>query len=167
MSQFSIYPEASVEEHTIRTRDRELVFRGELIAEVEKQVSLDDAISVRVKPQVFAVEGGGYVATLECKFPQGFEDSYQAFEEIEALQDVENFFYLFDPDEIFGDAAAGPEEDVRVVKRRLDHCSTQYEKMIFAFLDVLQLRASALGTTDKPKSSKHKGKSFWQKLGIG
>ena len=150
----------------LKSQADELNFRGELIAESESTVTFEDGTSFCLQPKTYAVEGGGYVSSLQCRFPAGSGKSYFSFEEIDCLEDVEKFFYVFETSEIFGAGMKSLSEDRDEVARRLKTLSTEYEKVVFQFLDCLQAEVTARGTTDRVKTDAKKA-SIWKKLGIG
>ena len=150
----------------IKTELGELTFQGELIAEGASTVEFDDGASFCIQPKTYAVEGGGYVSSLQCRFPEGSGKSYFTFEEIDSLEDVEKFFYVFETSEIFDNGMKSLGQDREEIARRLKKLSTEYEKVVFDFLDRLHAEATARGTTDRVKTESKKN-SLWKKLGIG
>ena len=80
----------------LKTETNELSFRGELLADAESTVTFEDGTSFCIQPKTYAVEGGGYVSSLQCRFPEGIGKSHFSFEKIDCLEDVEKFFYVFE-----------------------------------------------------------------------
>ena len=157
--------EMKVVQHTINLKDRDFQFQGELIVVGETTVTFDDASSCCMVARVYAVEGGGYVSSLECRFPKGCGDTHWACEEIDSLQDVENFFYVFESDDIFGEGLKPLKNDRDKVAKRLKRLSAEYEKMVFDFLDEVQSEAASRGVEDKAKPIPVES-SIWKKFGI-
>ena len=155
----------NVVQHTIKIKDREFQFEGELIVTGEITVTFDDSSSCCMVARAYAAEGGGYVASLECRFPEGCGDTYWACEEIDSLHDIENFFYVFESDDIFGEGLVPLVNDREQVAKRLKRLSAKYEKMVFDFLDQVQYEAASRGSKDKAKPIPVES-SFWKKLGI-
>lgn len=153
-------------DHSVKSKDCEIQFRGELIAQGDNTVTFEDATSYCMSARAYAIDGGGYVSSLECRFPESDEDPYLVFEEIDLLQDVENFFYVFESNEIFSEGMKSLGDDHELIASRLKRLSTQYEKMVFDFLDQFQAEAAARGTQDKTKPAPSES-TFWKKLGIG
>ena len=152
--------------YQLKTEVNELDFQGELIAEGASTVTFEDGTSFCIQPKTYAVEGGGYVSTLQCRFPEGSGKSYFIFEQIDSLEDVEKFFYVFETSEIFGEGMKSLSQDRDELARRLKTLSTEYEKVVFDFLDRLHTEAAARGTKDRVITESKKG-SIWKKLGIG
>ena len=153
-------------DHTIKTKNREIQFEGELIASGDTTVTFDDSNSCCMVAKAYAVAGGGYVTLLECKFPESCGGKYRTFEEIDSLHDIENFFYVFESDDIFGEGLKPLKNDRDQTAARLKKLSAEYEKMVFDFLDQLHAESAARGLQDKVKA-KPAEKSIWKKLGIG
>jgi hypothetical protein len=82
------------------------------------------------------------------------------------LEDVEKFYYVFEPSEVFGNESDWSRNEGEEVERNSKQLASFYERVIFAFLDHFQSEAESRGTMDKPKSTK-KEASFWNKLGMG
>ena len=157
--------EINVVQHTIKMKDRELEFQGEQISVGTCIVTFEDKSSCRMTARAYAVEGGGYVASLECNFPEGGGNTYWACEEVDSLHEIENFYYVFESDDIFGQGLKPLGNDHDQVAKRLKILSAEYEKMVFDFLDQVQSEAHVRGTHDKPKTTPA-GNSIWKKLGI-
>ena len=155
-------------DHTIKSKDCEIQFRGELIAQDDCTVTFEDEHSYCMLVKAYAVEGGGYVSSLECQSPKSDEDPYLVFEEIDLLQDVENFFYVFESEDIFGEGMEALEDDHKLIDSRLKSLSTQYEKMVFKFLDQLHAEAAARRHPRQNKTDtfgKHVLEEAWDWLG--
>ncbi|MDB4766216.1 hypothetical protein OAG71_00865 [bacterium] len=152
-------------QHTLKIKDREVQFEGELIAVGECTVTFDDSSSYHMVARAYAVEGGGYVSSLECKLPAHCGNTYWACEEIDSVHDIENFFYVFESDDIFGEGLVPLVNDREQVAKRLKRLSAKYEKMVFDFLDQVQYEAASRGSKDKAKPIPGES-SFWKKLGI-
>ena len=152
-------------EYSIKSKDREFHFQGELIAHQEEAVEFANGESCQMSAKTYSLESGGYVSSLEFLRSDRPDEPIVLFEEIDVKEDVEKFFYVFEPSEVFGEKPRSQEEceNVKVNSQKLGHV---YEKMIFAFLDQCQAETDARGTKDRPKAEKKQG-SIWKKLGIG
>ena len=80
------------------------------------------------------------------------------------MEDVEKFYYVFEPAEVFEKKSASAEQRENVAQN-CKKLSQVYEKMVFALLDQFQSECECNGSKDKPKPVKTKG-SIWNKLGI-
>ena len=157
--------ENAVREYLIKSKDREFQFQGELIAQQNAEVEFANGQSCRMDAKTYSLERGGYVSSLEFLRSDQPAQPIVLFEEIDLTQDVEKFFYVFEPSEVFCEKLRTKDEreDMELNCKKLGQV---YEKMIFAFLDQFQEETAARGTKDRPKSQKKEG-SIWKKLGIG
>ena len=152
-------------EYSIRSKDREFQFQGELIAHQEATVELANNESCQMNAKTYSLENGGYVSSLEFLRSDCPDQPIVLFEEIDLTEDVEKFFYVFEPSEVFAEKTGTLEEreDLEQNSKKLGRV---YEQMIFAFLDQFQSESETRGTKDKPKPPK-KESSIWNKLGMG
>ena len=157
--------ESAVTEHLIKSKDREFQFQGELIAQQEETADLANGQSCQIDAKTYAIENGGYVAVLEFLRSDRPDAPVVLFEEIDVTDDVEKFFYVFEPSEVFCEKASTPEQ-LQDIEQNCKTLGRLYEKMIFAFLDEFQSETAARGTKDKPKPPKKEG-SIWRTLGMG
>ena len=151
-------------EYLIESKDREFRFQGELLASQEATVNLLNDISCQLSATTYAIDDGGYVSSLEFRLSNHPSDPIVLFEEIDVMEDVEKFYYVFEPVEIFKNNSGSVEEREEIAA----NCrilSQAYEKMIFCFLDFFQAESELRGTQNKPKPVKTKG-LIWKKLGI-
>ena len=149
-------------EYLIKSKDREFQFQGEVLAHQEATVKLANRVSCQMDAKSYSIESGGYVCSLEFLFSNQPNSPVVLFEEIDAIDDVEKFFYVFEPAEIFEKKAGSVEAREQVVQ----NCKTlsqTYEKTIFALLDQFQAESELRGAKDKPKPAKS---SMWSRLGI-
>ena len=151
-------------EYSIKSKDREFQFQGELLAQEEAQVELINNVSCQMVGRTYCIESGGYVCALEFILSDHAEAPIVLFEEIDSMEDVEKFYYVFEPAEIF-DKKAGSVEEREQVSQNCKRLSQAYEKMIFALLDQFQSECECKGLKDKPKPVKTKS-SLWSKLGM-
>ena len=157
--------ENAVTDYSIKSKDREFQFQGELIAHQEATVKLANDEACQMNAKTYSLENGGYVSSLEFLRSDRPDQQIVFFEEIDLTEDVEKFFYVFEPSEVFGEKGRTQEEreDLEQNSKQLGRV---YEQMIFAFLDQFQAETAARGTKDKPKPPKKEG-SIWSKLGMG
>ena len=152
-------------EYSIKSKDREIMFEGELIAQQDAVVELANDESCRMNAKTYSLEGGGYVSSLEFLRSDCLGQPIVLFEEIDLMEDVEKFFYVFEPSEVLGEKTCTREQR-KDMDQNFKKLARVYEQMIFAFLDQFQSEAEARGTKDKPKPAKKEG-SIWNKLGLG
>ena len=150
-------------EYSIKSRDREFQFHGDLLAHQEAKADLLNEASCQMSGQTYCIDGGGFVCSLEFLLSNQPNAPIVMFEEIDLMEDVEKFFYVFEPVEIFKKAVTV--EDREEVARNCKRMSQVYEKMVFALLDQFQSECECRNVTDKPKPSKSKS-SLWDKLGM-
>ena len=156
--------ESVVVDYSIKSKDREFQFQGELLAQEEAQVELVNEVSCQMSGKTYSIEDGGYVCSLEFLLSDQPNDLIVLFEEIDLTADVEKFFYVFEPAEIFK-KKAGTAEEREQVAQNCKKLGQVYEKMVFALLDQFQTECECRGPKDKPKPEKTKS-SLWSKLGI-
>ena len=151
-------------EYSIKSKDREFQFQGELLAHQEATADLVNEASCKMAGKTYCIESGGYVCSLEFHLSERPDEPIIMFEEIDMLEDVEKFFYVFEPVEIFRKKSASFEDREQVAQncRKLGQV---YEKMVFALLDQVQTECECRGTKNKPKPVKSKS-SLWNKLGM-
>jgi len=141
---------------------RELRFQGNLILERETQVDLHDEFTRSFAIKVYAVEGGGFVPTLEYTTTSPGEKPVRTFENVDTMKDIECFYFVFETNEVRGDwkGLTRAEWDQRTEdNRRLEK---RFEKFIFPLLDEIWDTAERKGFVDKQVEKK---KSLWTLLG--
>ena len=151
--------------YSIKSKDREFQFQGELIAHQEATVEFANRESCHMDAKTYALEHGGYVSSLEFLRSDLPDEPIVLFEEIDLTEDVEKFFYVFEPSEVFRETAKSYEERESTALNS-QNLGQAYEKMIFDFLDQFQAETEERGTNDRPKPVKKDG-SIWKKLGMG
>ena len=151
-------------EYLIKSKTREFSFQGELLAHQEAEVKLANGETCQMDAKTYSLESGGYVSSL--MFLRSANDvPIVSFEEIDMMEDVEKFYYVFEPSEVFSEKARTHEE-CEQMEQNAQLLGRAYEKMIFAFLDQFQSETAARGTKDRVEPKK-KEESIWKKLGIG
>ncbi len=127
----------------------ELRFRGQLIADSEFMVELNDEQQRKFKLQVFGVEGGGFVSTLQYLTSCNSEKSTFLYEDMDLLKDVENFFFVFEANEVIRDLQAMSRVDREQRMLVYRQIAKVYESSVFRFLDVVRNRAKKLKFNDR------------------
>jgi hypothetical protein len=120
----------------------ELCFRGQLISETKIDINLDDQEKRQFNLQVFAVEGGGFVATLLYQSSCDSEQRICWLEDMDQFKDVENFFYVFEANEVilgFDRLNRSDRENAALTCKRI---AAGYENSLFRFLDTTRHRAN-------------------------
>ncbi len=148
------------------TNENQLRFQGELVIESEKVFSLDDRFERKFMAKIYAVMGGGYVSSLQYVTSSPAEKPILIFEEIDFMDDVEKFYYVFEPGEIFSDSLDLPRELIEQRPALGRQMAKQYESMVFALLDDFRVQVTQRGFLDKPNDQgTPKKSSFWSSLG--
>ena len=142
--------------------DREFRFQGELILERETPVDLHDEYARSFAIEVYAVEGGGFVSTLEYATASPDEKPIRTFENVDAMKDIECFYFVFETNEVMGESKGltRAEWDQQIENNR--RLEKRFEKFIFPLLDEIRDTAERQGFIDKPIEQK---KSLWKLLG--
>jgi len=115
--------------------------------------------------KTYALESGGYVCSLKFLRSDRPDQIIVLFEEIDLTEDVDKFFYVFDPSEVLGEKT-GNLEQRNDLEQNFKRVSRVYEQIIFAFLDQFQFETVTRCTKDKPRPPKKDG-AIWSKVGIG
>ena len=136
-------------EYSIKSKDREFQFQGEELAHQEATADLINEVTCQMVGKTYCIESGGYVCLLEFVLSDRPNAPIVLFEEIDIMEDVEKFFYVFEPSEIF-DKNPGSPEDREKVAQNCKKLSQVYEKMVFALLDQFQTECECRGSKDKP-----------------
>ncbi len=130
--------------------NHELRFTGELLVESTGDVEFDDQRPRKFIAKTYAVAGGGFVCSLEYQTTSEWEDSINLIESLDLMAEVEKFFYVFEPDEIFVDSQDLPPEELAkrpVLRKRV---AAAYEAATFDLLDHLQTVSVPNGLDNKP-----------------
>ena len=141
----------------------EFQFSGDLIVERSDAIKIDEGFERSVTVGVYGVESGGFVPVLKYETNSPNENSVSRFEVVDALKDVECFFYVFEADEVFvgSDRLSTSELDEQTGLGRA--ISSTVEKLVFDLLDDLESVVESKGFVDKPVDEKKK--SLWGLLG--
>ena len=135
----------------------ELRFIGQLIAETEFSVDLDDNAIRKFNLRAFAIDGGGFVAVLQYQTTSDSEENLLSYEDMDQFKDVENFFYVFEANEVFRNFDALRRSDREAAGLICKRIAKAYESSLFKFLDVLRSRCQKQNLADrmeeKPKPS--------------
>ncbi|MFK7768401.1 MAG: hypothetical protein AB8B55_14355 [Mariniblastus sp.] len=147
-------------EFAIQSSDgTEIRHAGELVHKDSFEVVPNDQITRNFVLDVYAVEGGGFVTSIEFQTSCSREESVKFCEEADNLDEVEKFFYVFDLGEhlLPGDNLAQPQklEHSNILK----WLAKEYESRMHAFLEVVNKRIAELGYTDR--ISDQKPGSIW------
>lgn len=78
----------------------ELRFSGQLIAETKFDVDLGDEQRRGFDLRVYAIADGGFVSTLRYQSTSELENQIFWYEDMDQFKDVENFFFVFEANEI-------------------------------------------------------------------
>lgn len=119
----------------------EMRFKGQSIEDSTFQVDLDDDESREFKLQVYAVEGGGFVTKLQYETTSENEKSVVLYEDMDLLKDVENFFLVFEANEIMPDLQRINRTDRLHLMSVYRQIAQVYEASMFKFLDLVRIRA--------------------------
>ena len=127
----------------------ELRFTGQLVAETSFNADFKDEEKREFRLCVYAVEGGGYVAMLQYNTTSENEKPLVLYEDLDLFKDVENFFYLFEANEIMRklkQVGQTERENLASLARRMVKA---YESQMFKFLDLAHSRARQLELGDR------------------
>lgn len=139
---------------------RELRFQGDLILERKMQVDLNDyKRSFGIK--VYAVDGGGFVPTLQYTTDSPSEQATRIFENVDTTNDIESFYFVFEINEVLGDSKGMARADLDHRSETSRKLAKQFETFIFPLLDEIRDTAERRGFVDKPAEKK---KSLWKNL---
>lgn len=129
-------------EYSIQSSDDiELKFNGALIHQDESTFSLDDSFDRKFSATVYAVDGGGFVASIEFQSNCPREKSVLWFEQLDSFEDVEKFYYVFDTAELTLPTNELSRDDTDVRDRISKSISKRFDKLMFQFLEDLKSEA--------------------------
>ena len=133
----------------LNTMDGDLVsFVGDLVCQTEGPVEFSDGIDRKFKLKLYAVESGGFVPSIEYLSDSPVERTGCIAEIVDLAKDIENFFFVFTPDELLPDSAGLPREEVEVRTRILACLRKTYESLNFNFLDQVEAVVGEQATTE-------------------
>lgn len=127
----------------------ELRFNGQLIAETKFGVDFCDDATREFNLRVYAIENGGFVSMLQYDTTSDSEKPLVWYEDMDCFKDVENFFFVFEANEVIRDydrLNRGNREQSASSCRRI---AKAFETSLFQFLDHVRSRASQLKFGDR------------------
>lgn len=130
--------------------DHELRFNGELVIEQTRDIAFEDQYTRRFVARVYAVTGDGFVSSLEYQTTSESEAQINLIEAVDVMEEVEKFFYVFEPDLVLHDSTnLTPEDRVKqpALRKRI---AAAYEAATFDLLDKLQDMAVPPEAQSKP-----------------
>jgi hypothetical protein len=130
--------------------DHELRFHGELLVESASAVASDDQVQRKFVAKAYAVTGGGFVSSLEYETTSEAEEPINLIEVLDVLEEVEKFFYVFEPDEVFLSNADLTPEDLGKRPALRKRIAAAYEEATFELLEKLQSLAAPNPLDAKP-----------------
>ena len=78
---------------------------------------------------------------------------------MDEFKDIENFFFVFVPDDLLGKTNGSTRDEADARRKLLARLRKTYESLTFAFLDVLQekfgptgVESAEIGNSESPKS---------------
>ena len=126
-------------EITINTMGAKPVsFVGQLATQKEGVVEFADGIPRRYLLKVYTIESGGFVPSIEYFSDASNEQTGCVAETVDLFKDIENFFFVFVPEEVLPESK-GLDRDAIDARKKLSHkLRKAYETLAFAFLDELK-----------------------------
>lgn len=118
----------------------ELKFNGQLVTETRFGVELGDEDVRQFELQVYAVDGGGFVSTLRYATTSEAEKANFWYEDMDLFKDVENFFYVFEANEVIKGFSQLNRNDREKASSVCKQVAKRYEASLFKFLDLVRRR---------------------------
>lgn len=119
--------------------DKPVSFVGELSNQAEANVEVADGTERRFVLRLYTLESGGFVPSIEYISNAPGEQTGCIAEIVDLVKDIENFFFVFVPEDMIEKSAARTRDrDEAARLRRLETVLRKtYEQLTFAFLDEL------------------------------
>ena len=119
--------------------DKPVSFVGELSNQAEAKVEFSDGIERRFVLKLYTIESGGFVPSIEYFSDAPDEQTGCIAEIVDLVKDIENFFFVFVPEDLLEKTPARNQDRDEITKlRRLESVLRKtYEQLTFAFLDDL------------------------------
>lgn len=135
---------------------KELIFEGDLIANAGTETASVAQLERWFQLRVYRNVDGGFVPSIEFGSPTESEASATIAEFVDSYHDIENFFFVFEPSEVFSGRYLNSMMQVDR-QRLLGELLSQYDQLVNSVL--LQLRRHRLGqeTVEAAESKKKKG----------
>lgn len=150
MKTFNLKPESGPETE----------FTGELLAEFQHRVELQDERVREFRGTVYSVEGGGFVAEVRFSSDAESEGVVHEVELIDSFADVDKFFYVVDLHELLCDHISGRDKQVACAKRA-GQLEKAYHNVLFPFLDKVKILVVERGLCDRLKAESGKA-GIWK-----
>ena len=141
---------------------KEFRFQGELIVQRKTQVDLQDEFDRSFAINVYGVEQGGFVATLEYSTTSPSEKAVRTFENVDAMKDIECFYLVFEINEVMSVSKGLTRTELDQRSKNSRRLARQFETFIFPIVDEIRDTAAKRGFVDKPVEPK---KSLWKLFG--
>ena len=113
----------------------ELRFNGQLITESKFEVDLGDEETRGFDLCVYAIDGGGFVSTLRYQTSSEFENQICWHEDMDQFKDVENFFFVFEANEIIRGYDRMNRSDRTRAASTCRQVANAYDASLYKFLD--------------------------------
>jgi len=154
-------------EITLNTMDGEVVsFVGDLVCQAEGCVEFSDGIDRNFGLKLYAIASGGFVPSIEYFSNSPMERTGCIAEIVDLAKDIENFFFVFTPEELLPDSAGLAQEEVETRTRLLNCLRKNYESLNFDFLDQVEAVVSEQAITEgeqataKPQANESESSSL-------
>lgn len=139
--------------------DRQVSFVGELQSQTEGKVEFADGMNRSFTLKLYTIESGGFVPWIEYASDVSGEQAGCIAEIVDEFKDIENFFFVFVPDDLLEKTNGLTRDEADARKKLLARLRKTYESLTFAFLDVLQekfgptdVESAEIGKPESPKS---------------
>ena len=126
-------------EITINTMGAKPVsFVGKLATQKEGVVEFADGIQRRYLLKVYTIASGGFVPSIEYFSDASNEQTGCVAETVDLYKDIENFFFVFVPEEVLPKSKGLDRDAVGARQKLSTKLRKAYETLAFAFLDELK-----------------------------
>ena len=127
-------------------------FIGRLTCETEGQVEFPDGLTRMFRLKLYSVDSGGFVPSIEYASESSDEQSGCIAEIVDEFKDIENFFFVFVPEDLLPKATTHSRKEEDVHRKLSARMRKTYESLTFAFLDKLKLTFESQVDTATPES---------------
>jgi hypothetical protein len=114
---------------------KKVSFVGELIGQAEGNVESTDGLDREFALKLFRIKSGGFVPVIEYESNDSREQAGCIAEIVDLFKDVENFFFVFVPEDLLSETKELDRDDLEARKKLAVKLRKTYENLSFTFLE--------------------------------
>lgn len=110
-------------------------FVGELICQKTGDVEVSDGLKRAIILKLYGIQSGGYVPLIEYRSDDPAEKSGCIAEIVDLFKDIENFLFVFVPEDLLPEPKSTDRDIVEARKKLSTRLRKLYESLSFDFID--------------------------------